>query len=130
MLKTIFKYSRGSFGVSLFLLVAMAYGVQAHAETATDEVQLNASSAQLGDEAMSEKRGSGGGVTTNVNVVSDQTLNATSTGNTLSVNGNLTNGSIYTGNNFGGSGFGSYVMNTGNNTVINSGFSLSVNMMQ
>ena len=76
---------------------------------------------------MNANRGSGGVITT-TNVASNQTLDSTSTGNTVNVTGNMTNGPISVGANFGVSGFGSYVMNTGNNAVINSGVSLSVLM--
>lgn len=62
------------------------------------------------------------------NVTSNQTLNSSSSGNSVNVTGDLINGSIAA--EFGGSGFGSYVMNTGNNAVINSGVSLSVLTVQ
>lgn len=71
----------------------------------------------------------GAGNTSVTTVTASQTMSSTTSDNTLNVGGNLTNGSISSVN-FGGSGFGSYVMNTGNNSTINSGVSLSVLMMQ
>lgn len=55
---------------------------------------------------------------------SEQTLSAATTGNSLNVGGNLTNGNIFVGDNV--RGFGSYVMNTGNNSTINSAVSVNV----
>lgn len=67
-------------------------------------------------------------VQNNTTVTSNQSMSATSSGNSVNVGGDMTNGSI--SGTFGGSGFGSYVMNTGNNAVINSGVSLSVLTLQ
>ncbi|MDR3423790.1 MAG: hypothetical protein P4M13_01750 [Alphaproteobacteria bacterium] len=102
----------------------------AHAATVSNDDNIVIGSADaLSETDMSADRGSGG--TVNITTVtSTQTMNSTSTGNTLNVGGSLTNGSISVGSNFGGSGFGSYVMNTGNNAVINSGVSLSVLTLQ
>lgn len=101
-------------------------GAALAASTDTDTIFL-ASADALNDADMSANRGGTLNITT---VTSTQTMNSTSTGNTLTVGGSLTNGKISVGDNFGGSGIGSYVMNTGNNAVINSGVSLSVLMMQ
>ena len=60
-------------------------------------------------------------------VTSEQTLASTAAGNSLNVAGDLTNGKISIGENFGG--FGSYVMNTGNNTAINSAVTVNIQMM-
>lgn len=57
-------------------------------------------------------------------VVSTQSLGATTSGNTLSVGGSLHNGEISFANT--GGSMGSYVMNTGNNSTINSAISLNV----
>ena len=57
---------------------------------------------------------------------SEQTLSAATTGNSLNVGGNLSNGNISLGDNI--SGFGSYVMNTGNNSTINSAVSVNVQL--
>lgn len=75
-------------------------------------------------EEMDESRGGDG---TN-SLVSTQTLSSTTTGNTLSVAGNLTNGDVNIGDGFGGSGFGSYVMNTGNNSSVNSAVTVNIQM--
>jgi len=69
---------------------------------------------------MSDNRGTFG-ITTQE---SEQELAAETSGNTLNVGGNLTNGNISLGDNI--SGFGSYVMNTGNNSTINSAVSVNV----
>jgi len=60
------------------------------------------------------------------NLESDQALAAETTGNTLNVGGNLTNGTINLGDNL--SAFGSYVMNTGNNSAINSAVAVNVQL--
>ncbi len=60
-------------------------------------------------------------------LTSEQTLASTSAGNALNVGGDLVNGKISVGDNFGG--FGSYVMNTGNNTAINSAVTVNIQMM-
>jgi len=60
------------------------------------------------------------------NLESDQALAAETTGNTLNVGGNLTNGTITLGDNL--SAFGSYVMNTGNNSTINSAVAVNVQL--
>lgn len=57
-------------------------------------------------------------------LASTQSLAATTSGNSLFVGGNLTNGDIAIGDNLGG--FGSYVMNTGNNSTINTAVSVNV----
>jgi hypothetical protein len=115
--------------VSAFLFVlAFMPTAPAVAADANDKVVI-ASEDSLSPADMGSSRGSGG--TFNITTVtSNQTMESTSTGNTLNVGGSLTNGPIFVGENFGGNGFGSYVMNTGNNSVINSGVSLSVLMMQ
>lgn len=60
-------------------------------------------------------------------VTSEQTLASSAAGNSVNVAGDLTNGTISLGDNF--SGFGSYVMNTGNNTAINSAVTVNIQMM-
>ena len=124
-------YSRRFF-VPVFLLAFAATAPFAQTARAAQPQDIDtiiiASEDKISDADMAVNRAASGGTT--VTVSSDQVINATSTGNTMNVNGNLTNGNIVTGNNFGGSGFGSYVMNTGNNSTINSGVSLSVLMLQ
>jgi hypothetical protein len=56
----------------------------------------------------------------------DQSLAATTSGNSLNVGGNLQNGNIAIGDHLGG--FGSYVLNTGNNSTINSAVAVNVQM--
>jgi hypothetical protein len=60
-------------------------------------------------------------------VASEQSLASSAQNNSLNVQGDLTNGNISVGDKFGG--FGSYVMNTGNNTSINSAVSVNVQLM-
>jgi len=60
------------------------------------------------------------------NLESEQALAAETTGNSLNVGGNLTNGTISLGDNL--SAFGSYVMNTGNNSTINSAVAVNVQL--
>lgn len=62
------------------------------------------------------------------NVISTQSLAATTSGNTLNVAGNLMNGDIAMGDQFGGSGFGSYVMNTGNNSTLTAATAVTIQM--
>jgi hypothetical protein len=126
--------------VYLFALSASLIGQAAYGEEATNinkatninntnEDSLIVGSADILSETDLEAHRGSGGTTTTTTVASNQSLSATSTGNVVNVTGDMTNGSI--GNStFGGSGFGSYVMNTGNNSTINSGVSLSVLMMQ
>ncbi len=113
----------------LFFIASLSLASVSQAAPSGDDTLVLTSVGALSASDMEVNRGSGG-TTTTVTVTSNQTMDSTSTGNTLNVGGNLTNGPISVGNNFGGSGFGSYVMNTGNNSVINSGVSLSVLMMQ
>lgn len=81
--------------------------------TAEDAIQLSPSE-------MDSSRG-----TSNSNsIVSTQSLGATTSGNVVSVGGNLNNGEISF--NSSASTLGSYVMNTGNNSTINSAISLNV----
>jgi len=96
------------------------------AGTANDSIVI-AGAKDLDSESMSKSRG---GTVTIATVTANQTMESTSTGNSMTVFGNLANGSITVGDTFGGSGIGSYVMNTGNNSVINSGVSLSVLMLE
>jgi hypothetical protein len=60
-------------------------------------------------------------------MTSNQTLESATTGNSLNVGGNMTNGNVSIGENFGG--FGSYVMNTGNNSSVNSAVNFNVQIM-
>jgi hypothetical protein len=78
--------------------------------------------ASLSSSEMATDRGAFG-VTT---LESDQTLAASTSGNSLNVGGNMTNGTIAFGDNMGG--FGSYVMNTGNNSTINSAVAVNVQL--
>jgi hypothetical protein len=119
-----------SLPVCIMAIMSLVVSHAAQAEQMRDQDKIVLTSAiALNDAAMDIHRGSGGTSTT-VSVTSNQSLSATSTGNTMNVGGNLTNGSIATGNDFGGSGFGSFVMNTGNNSTINSGVSVSILMLQ
>jgi hypothetical protein len=126
------RAARTKFAFYLILAVLLAFGKPCLAdETATpqgdksqDTFTVSEAGDTLSDADMSAKRG--GTETNTITVTSQQTLNSTSTGNTVNVGGNLTNGAVTVGNNFGGSGFGSYVFNTGNNSTINSGVSVSV----
>jgi len=108
-------------------ILAFGFALLFSAASARADVSLSGASA-LDDADMSHSRG--GSVTTTTTVTANQSMESTSSGNSMSVFGNMANGPITVGENFGGSGFGSYVMNTGNNTVINSGVSLSVLMQQ
>jgi hypothetical protein len=111
-----------------FVLAFMMDAPNARSEDFNGPAELEA---VLSDEDMDLNRGSRGMTTNTISTVtSNQTLTSTSTGNVMYVEGNLTNGAIAVGDNFGGSGIGSFVMNTGNNSVINSGVSLSVFMLQ
>jgi len=91
-----------------------------------DEVILGSGNdvSELSQTDLSEDRGTHG----EDSVVSTQSLAATTSGNTLSVLGNLTNGAISIGDQLGGAGFGSYVMNTGNNSTLNAATSLTIQM--
>ena len=112
------------FGLSFLLFCPKAYATVVPSDG--DKVVIVSEDA-LSEADMNINRGSGG-VYNTTTVASDQTMSSTSTGNSVNVAGNMTNGPITVGANFGGNGFGSYVMNTGNNAVINSGVSLSVLM--
>ncbi len=113
----------------LFLATALAQPCIAMTSSADDRI-IPISGKALNDEDMDVNRGGRANTTTITTVTSNQTMHSTSVGNTVNVEGNLVNGHISIGDNFGGSGIGSYVMNTGNNTTINSGVSLSVLMLQ
>jgi hypothetical protein len=121
------------FGFSLFLFTSLlataphTMAADVEAPTATEDTLTIGSNDALSDDDMAAHRG--GTETNTINVTSQQTLNTTSSGNTVNVNGNLSNGAITVGSNFGGSGFGSYVMNSGNNATISSGVSVSVLML-
>jgi len=113
---------------AVFIFGLILSPIMAQASASDDTVDF-ANEDVLDEDSLSDSRGSGG--TINITTVtSNQTMESTSTGNTLIVGGSLTNGSINVGDNMGGSGFGSYVMNSGNNSVINSGVSLSILMQQ
>jgi len=112
----------------LFALIILSTSSAAYADTPPDDDTIIISSAEPLSDADLDVRG-GAGNTTITTVSASQTMNSTTSGNALNVGGNLTNGSI-SAVSFGGSGFGSYVMNTGNNSTINSGVSLSVLMLQ
>ena len=60
-------------------------------------------------------------------IATSQTLSAATSGNSLNVGGDLTNGNVSIGENFGG--FGSYVMNTGNNSTVNSAVNFNLQIM-
>jgi len=112
--------------LGLLLVTQMGMVHAACAGTANDSIVI-AGAKDLDSESMSKSRG---GTVTIATVTANQTMESTSTGNSMTVFGNLANGSITVGDTFGGSGIGSYVMNTGNNSVINSGVSLSVLMLE
>lgn len=95
------------------------------AVSADDEiVMVDEGTTQLALNEMDDHRGAAG-----TSLLSAQTLAATTTGNVFAVAGDLTTGSISLGDSLSGLGFGSYVMNTGNNTAINSAVSLSVQIL-
>ena len=91
-----------------------------------DKITLTAKSeVQLTNAEMEGNRGAAG-VTIN-SLASTQTLAASSFGNSFTVGGDVTNGNVYLGDNF--SGMGSYVMNTGNNSTINSAVSMNIQIL-
>lgn len=94
-------------------------------EAANDKVLIsNAEELLLSTNEMGESRGTAGTINT---ITSAQTLASTTAGNSMNVGGDMTNGDISLGDNMGG--FGSYVMNTGNNSTINSAVSVNVQIM-
>lgn len=94
------------------------------AEDASDIVVLSETDEiTLSENDMDTSRGAYGVNT----LMSSQSMASTTSDNVLNVGGNLTNGDIALGSNFGG--IGSYVMNTGNNSTINSAVSLNVQIM-
>ena len=93
---------------------------------ANDNVVFSTEGTPLLNGEMDGDRGAFG-INTNT-LTSEQTLAATSAGNSLNVYGNQTNGNIGVGDNFR-SGFGSYVMNTGNNTAISSAVTVNVQIL-
>jgi len=108
--------------VSAFPFVGMASVQAATASQAVTAISDDTDIA-LSQVDMASTRG---GMATE-SLISTQSLAATTSGNTLDVGGNLTNGDINVGNNFGS--IGSYVMNTGNNSTINSAVSLNIQIM-
>ncbi len=114
-----------SLPIFLFVVAFLPFVTASSAAASSDDMVVIGAASVLDDADLSANRGGTVTITTTT-VTSNQTLESTSTGNTMNVGGNLTNGPISVGDGFGGSGFGSYVMNTGNNSVINSGVSLSV----
>ncbi|MDD3370335.1 MAG: hypothetical protein PHE27_00770 [Alphaproteobacteria bacterium] len=119
-----------SFRRTAYLFSAFLCTVWALPAAAEDDIAFFEPGEVLSEAAMNDSRAAQGTTIDITTVTSNQTLESTSTGNSVFVNGNMTNGTINVGSNFGGNGFGSYVMNTGNNAVINSGVSLSVLMQQ
>ncbi len=97
----------------------------APAEEAFDDdvIILSMEEGRLTDSEMAISSGASG-VTT---MDSSQSLVAVGSDNTLYVGGDLTNGNIYVGDTLGG--LGSYVMNTGNNSTINSAVSLNLQIV-
>ena len=94
-------------------------------ELLNDNVVISNAQEILTTNEMVENRGAAGSVENTI--TSAQTLAASTSGNSLNVGGDMTNGDINIGNNLGG--FGSYVMNTGNNSTINSAVSFNVQIM-
>lgn len=113
---------------SVLMTAAGSASVAAEAGQSTngdDSVLLSSLSMEpLSGSEMEKNRGAAAVINT---LSSSQSLEAATSGNTLSVGGSLTNGDVSLGDNMGG--FGSYVMNTGNNSTINSAVSLSVQIM-
>jgi hypothetical protein len=109
---------------SVFVLADARQALAAGAPETEDKIVFSLS----GDDSLSLQEMDGARGTAGVNTLtSSQTLAASTTGNSLNVGGNLTNGDIAIGDNLGG--FGSYVMNTGNNSTINSAVSLNIQIM-
>ncbi len=107
------------------LLIGMASYSKA-TETNNSLIIVNeGNSVALSQKQMQSNRGASGIILNSL--TSTQKLSATSSGNSLNVGGNLTNGDIVMGNDFGG--IGSFVMNTGNNSTINSAVSLNVQIL-
>ncbi|NCC03333.1 MAG: hypothetical protein EOM37_04710 [Proteobacteria bacterium] len=112
-------------GAVVFLSSATAgWAAETPAVPDTDEVVLTA----FGDELLSQdEMGKDRGAAAINTLSSSQSLSSATTGNSLNVGGNLSNGAINVGENFGG--FGSYVMNTGNNSTVNSAVSFNVQVL-
>ncbi len=125
--------------LSLLFLLGLAYLAPAQAETliaanaqeidqsltANDEIVV----ADMSDQALAENEMSDTRGAADLTPLSNQMLAATTSGNSFSVAGDLTTGSINLGDALSGLGFGSFVMNTGNNTAINSAVALSVQIL-
>lgn len=110
--------------LSGYMAAGHSLAAQASAKNAGDEpVFLSPDGGLLSNNELAGTRGAAAINT----LTSTQTLAASTSGNTLDVGGDLTNGEILIGQNFGG--FGSYVMNTGNNSTINSAVSLNIQIM-
>ncbi|MDD5586458.1 MAG: hypothetical protein PHY92_05825 [Alphaproteobacteria bacterium] len=107
-----------------FVSLAGSAGASFAAEDvlASDSVFESADESSMSVTEMDVNRGTFG-----INALtSEQALAAETTGNALIVGGNMTNGTIAIGDNVGG--FGSYVMNTGNNSTINSAVAVNVQL--
>lgn len=106
---------------SIMVVANASVAAEAGVNDTDDAISISsASEVRLTGGEMEGNRGAAG-----MNAVSSsQTLSSISSGNSLNVSGNLTNGNISVGENMGG--FGSYIMNTGNNTTINTAVSLNV----
>lgn len=114
-------------GGLLFLTALAAPCLAADPE---DEIVLNHENGVqlLSPEDMTADRGAFGIEINENTAISSQSLAATTSGNALTVGGDLANGHITIGNQFGGSGFGSYVMNTGNNSTLMAATSVTIQM--
>lgn len=99
-------------------LIALALLTTAPVQAFANDDAFDLSSAVSADDMMQTRGGSSP-------ITSTQTLNSTATGNTVSVTGDFSTGNVSIGDNFG-TGMGSYVMNTGANTAINSAMTVNV----
>jgi len=88
-----------------------------------DTILLSMNDGRLTENEMADSCGAAG-ITT---MDSSQSLVAVGSDNSLYVGGDLTNGNINVGDNLGG--LGSYVLNTGNNSTINSAVSLNLQII-
>ena len=108
------------FVIATALLTLIALPVSA--EETFDSVVIDAEQLALGDNEEGQRA-----TASENNVINTQTLTSTVTGNTINVTGDMINGAVNIGD--FGSGIGSYVMNTGNNSSINSAVSISIQML-
>lgn len=122
-MRTTFMQATRLFALGALFLLGGTSLVQAATNEAEDTIVLQADNKViLSQDDMNASRGGESINTTSLS--SSQSLDATTSGNAINVGGDLTNGNIALGDNLGG--FGSYVMNTGNNSTINSAVSLNI----